>query len=158
MMVMAGAGTAGKVLTSRLLVFALGLSPLVLMAQPGNTRVVADGISEPLTAQPGDPERGRSIVGNRQLSMCLLCHTGPFPEERFQGNLAPALDGAGQRLSAAQLRLRLVDSKRINPDSFMPAYHATGGLQRVGAAWAGKPILSAQQIEDVVAYLSILRH
>jgi sulfur-oxidizing protein SoxX len=90
--------------------------------------------------------------------MCLLCHTGPFPEERFQGNLAPALDGAGQRLSAAQLRLRLVDSKRINPDSFMPAYHATDGLQRVGPAWAGKPILSAQQIEDVVAYLSLLRH
>ncbi len=157
-MAMARAGTARNFFASLLLVLPLALSPLVLLAQPGNTIVGTDGISEPLTAQPGDPERGRRIVGNRQLSMCLLCHTGPFPEERFQGNLAPPLDGSGQRLSAAQLRLRLVDSKRINPDSIMPAYHATGGLQRVGASWAGKPILSAQQIEDVVAYLSLLRH
>lgn len=119
--------------------------------------VVGDGIPESLTHQPGDAARGRNIVASRQTSLCLLCHTGPVPEERFQGNLAPGLSGAGQRWTAAQLRLRLVDSRRLNPDSIMPSYHRTEGLTRVGTAWQARPILSAQQIEDVVAFLATLR-
>lgn len=119
--------------------------------------VVADGIPEPLSATAGDAARGRAIVANRSLSLCLLCHTGPFPEERFQGNLAPDLAGAGRRWSAAQLRLRLVDSRQLNPDSIMPAYHRSEGLTRVGTAWQAQPILSAQQIEDVVSFLLTLR-
>jgi sulfur-oxidizing protein SoxX len=114
-------------------------------------------IDRPLTDVPGDAARGRAIVVNRQLGLCLLCHSGPFPEERFQGNLAPDLAGSGARWSEGQLRLRLVDSRRLNPQTVMPAYYRTDGLVRVGAAWRGKPVLTAQQVEDVVAFLRTLR-
>ena len=119
--------------------------------------VVGDSIPEPLTPVPGDPARGRAIVANRQVGLCLLCHSGPFPEERFHGNLAPDLGGAGSRWNTGQLRLRLVDSRRLNPQSLMPAYHRVAGLERVGTGWKDKPVLSAQQIEDVVAFLATLR-
>ena len=116
-----------------------------------------DAFDTPLTATPGDAARGRAIVVNRQVGLCLLCHPGPFPEERQQGNLAPSLAGAGARWSTAQLRLRIADARRIDPQGIMPAYHRTEGLQRVGPAWQGQPILSAQQVEDVVAFLATLR-
>jgi sulfur-oxidizing protein SoxX len=119
--------------------------------------VVGDAIPLPLTATRGDAGRGRAIVANRQVGLCLLCHTGPFADERFQGNLAPDLAGAGKRWNAGQLRLRLVDGRRLNPQTIMPAYYRTDGLVRVGRAWQGKPVLSAQQIEDVVAFLQTLR-
>jgi sulfur-oxidizing protein SoxX len=116
-----------------------------------------DAIPQSLTGAKGDPVRGRAIVANRQVGLCLLCHSGPFPDERFQGNLAPDLRGAGARWSEGQLRLRIVDSSRINPDSIMPAYHRTEGLVRVAPAWRDKPVLTAAQIEDVVAFLMTLR-
>jgi sulfur-oxidizing protein SoxX len=116
-----------------------------------------DSIPASLTGAKGDPARGRAIVTNRQLGLCLLCHSGPFPEERFQGNLAPDLAGAGKRWSEGALRLRIVDSSRINPATIMPAYHRTDGLARVAPAWRGKPVLSAEQIEDVVAFLTTLK-
>jgi sulfur-oxidizing protein SoxX len=120
--------------------------------------VVGDGIPQPLTATPGDAARGRAIVASRQTGLCLLCHSAPIAEERFQGNLASDLAGAGSRWSEAQLRLRLVDARRLNPASTMPAYYRIDGLQRVGEAWQGRTVLSAQQIEDVVAWLRTLRH
>jgi sulfur-oxidizing protein SoxX len=116
-----------------------------------------DAIATPLTDQPGDAARGRAIVVNRQLGLCLLCHTGPFVEERFQGNMAPDLSGAGARWSDGQLRLRLVDGRRVNPQTLMPSYRRTEGLVRVGAAWRDKAVLSAQQVEDVVAFLKTLK-
>jgi len=116
-----------------------------------------DGLPQSLTGTRGDPGRGRAIVANRQVGLCLLCHSGPFPEERFQGDLAPDLRGAGRRWSEAQLRLRIVDSSRINPATIMPAYYRTEGLTRVAPAWRDKPVLSAAQIEDVVAFLLTLR-
>ena len=116
-----------------------------------------DAIDEPLTATPGNPARGRAIVTSRQKGLCLLCHSGPFPEERFQGNVAASLDGAGARWTEGQLRLRIVDARRLHPDSPMPAFHRTQGLQRVGATWRDKPVLDAQQVEDVVAFLKTLR-
>ena len=119
--------------------------------------VVGDGIPQPLTATPGDAARGRTIVASRQTGLCLLCHSAPIAEERFQGNLATDLAGAGTRWSEAQLRLRLVDARRLNPESIMPAYYRVEGLQRVGEAWQGRTVLSAQQIEDVVAWLRTLR-
>ena len=123
----------------------------------GGVREVRDGITTPLTAVPGDAIRGRAIVANRQLGLCLLCHTAPIAEDKFQGDLAPSIAGAGSRWSAAQLRLRIINSRRVNSDSIMPAYHHTDGLTRVGRAWAGKTILDAQQVEDVVAYLLTLK-
>ena len=108
-------------------------------------------------AAQGDAARGRAIVANRQLSLCLLCHTGPIPEERFQGNLAPDLQGAGSRWTADQLRDRIMDASRFNPDTIMPAYYKTDGLHRVAAAYKDKTILTAQQIEDVVAWLQTLK-
>jgi len=95
-------------------------------------------------------------VANRQVGLCLLCHSGPFPEERFQGDLAPDLRSAA-RLSESQIRQRIVDSTKLNPQSIMPAYYRTEGLERVAPAYRGKTILSAEQIEDVVAYLTTLK-
>jgi len=126
----------------------------------GTVAVAGDAIPAALTganAYVGDPLRGRAIVANRQVGLCLLCHSGPFPEERLQGDLAPDLKGAGSRWSAAQLRLRIVDSSRINPATIMPAYYKVEGLTRVAPAYQGKPVLSAEQIEDVVAFLATLR-
>ena len=118
---------------------------------------VGDGIATSLTGAPGDATRGRAIVVNRQLGLCLLCHSGPFSEERMQGNLAPSLAGVGARWSEAQLRLRIVDARRVNPQSIMPAYHRSEALARVGSAWQGRPLLTAAQVEDVVAFLVTLR-
>ena len=119
--------------------------------------VIGDAIPDSLTDTKGDPERGRSIVLNRQVGLCLLCHSGPYPQEKFQGTLAPNLEGAGSRSSEGQLRLRMVDATRLYPNSIMPPYYRVDGLVRVDPAFAGKPILTAEQIEDVVAYLLTLR-
>ena len=150
----------------RKLVWVMALALLWSCCPPGAGRtqealvsfsVSGDGIERSLTGAPGDSARGRAIVTNRQVGLCLLCHSGPFPEERFQGDLAPDLKGTGSRWSEGQLRLRIVDSARINPATIMPAYHRTDGLVRVAPAWRGKSILSAEQIEDVVAFLMTLR-
>ncbi|MGH6769351.1 MAG: sulfur oxidation c-type cytochrome SoxX [Xanthobacteraceae bacterium] len=119
--------------------------------------VVGDAIPRSLTGAKGDPARGRAILTNRQVGLCLLCHTGPFPEQKFQGTLAPDLKGTGTRWSEGQLRLRIVDSSRINPETIMPPYYRVHGLSRVAPAFANKPILTAEQIEDVVAYLTTLK-
>ena len=129
---------------------ALLLLPTAVWAQQ-------DSIPQSLTGQPGDAGRGRAIVANRTVGLCLLCHSGPIPEERFQGNLAPSLAGAGARSTPGQLRLRLVDAARLNPDTIMPPYYRSDGLVRVARNFQGKTILTAQQIEDVVAYLATLK-
>ena len=135
-----------------------GLAPAAgAQVAPSEVSVVGDAIPAPLTATPGDAARGRAIVANRSVGLCLLCHSGPFPEERCQGTLAPGLGGAGARLSEGQLRLRLVDGARVNPDTIMPSYYRTAGLQRVARAFDDKTILTAQQIEDVVAWLATLK-
>jgi sulfur-oxidizing protein SoxX len=119
--------------------------------------IVGEAIPASLTGTVGDPVRGRAIILDHRLGACLLCHTGPFAEEKFQGTLAPDLSGTGSRWSEAELRLRIVDPTRLNPDTIMPAYYRVEGFTRVGHAWRGKPILTAEQIEDVVALLVILR-
>jgi sulfur-oxidizing protein SoxX len=119
--------------------------------------VAGDAIPASLTGAKGDSVRGRAIVVNRLVGLCLLCHSGPFPEERFQGTLGPDLKGTGARWSEGQLRLRMVDATQINPDSIMPPYYRVDRLTRVAPAFLGKPVLSAEQIEDVVAYLTTLR-
>jgi len=115
-----------------------------------------DAIREALTSAPGDPGRGREVLVGRDGN-CLLCHAVPETGARFMGNLAPPLSGVGARLTAGQLRLRVVDSSRLNPDTIMPSYYRVDGLNRVAEAWRGKPVLTAQQVEDTVAYLLTLR-
>jgi len=118
--------------------------------------VTGDSIAQSLTGSPGDAARGRALVLER-TSTCILCHSGPFPEEKFQGDLAPSLAGAGSRSTEGQLRLRLVNASSLNPATIMPSYYRVDGLDRIAPAWRGKPILSAEQIEDIVAYLATLR-
>ncbi|MCG2625263.1 sulfur oxidation c-type cytochrome SoxX [Bradyrhizobium sp. WYCCWR 13023] len=118
--------------------------------------ITGDGIATSLTGAPGDAVRGRTLALARTTT-CILCHSGPFPEARFQGDLAPDLTGAGNRWTASQLRLRLVDASRFNPDTIMPSYYRNEGLVRVGRNFAEKPILSATEIEDIVAFLATLR-
>ena len=118
--------------------------------------VVGDAIPAPLTGGAGDATRGRALAVDRS-STCILCHSGPFPEQQFQGDVAPSLAGTGSRWSEGQIRLRLVDASRLNATTIMPSYYRIDGLNRVGRAWQGKPILSAEQIEDIVAYLVTLR-
>jgi sulfur-oxidizing protein SoxX len=119
--------------------------------------VVGDAIPTSLTGDKGDAARGRGIVTDRNVGLCLLCHSGPFSEVRLQGTLAPDLSGTGARLSEGQIRLRIVDSRRVNPATIMPPYFQVEGLQRVAPAFKGKPLLTAAQIEDVVAYLLTLK-
>ncbi len=142
-----------------LTVLAMQASPHAALADasPEAYVVVGDGIPAPLTREPGDAARGRAIVASRQTGLCLLCHSGPFAEDPSQGTIAPDLAGTGSRWTEAQLRLRIADSKRLDPASPMPSYFRRDGLTRVGSAWRDKTILSAQQVEDVVAFLRTLR-
>jgi sulfur-oxidizing protein SoxX len=143
-----------------LLLLILALAPLAPAAgqqAPEPFAIVGDAIPVPLTGTRGDTGRGRAIVTNRQVGLCLLCHSGPFPEERLQGTLAPDLKGVGSRWSEGQLRLRIVDAARLNPSTIMPPYYRIEGLNRVAPSLRGKPVLSAEQIEDVVAFLVTLR-
>ena len=119
--------------------------------------IVGDTVPTSLSGENGDPARGRAIITNRQVGLCLLCHSGPFPEEKLQGTLAPDLKGAGSRSTVGQLRLRIVDASRLNPDTIMPPYYRIDGLARVAPLFRDKPILTAEQIEDVVAFLATLR-
>jgi sulfur-oxidizing protein SoxX len=120
-------------------------------------QVVNRAIPQPLTAQPGDPEHGRRLVLEREAGDCTVCHAMPLPQRQFHGTIGPPLDGVGERYTAGELRLRLVDPQAINPQTIMPAYYKVAGLQRVLERYRGKPVLTAQQIEDVVAYLLTLK-
>lgn len=119
-------------------------------------RVVNGTIPTPLTTQPGDPMQGRAIVLDRNRGDCVVCHALPLPERQFHGTVGPLLDGIGTHSTAEVLRLRLVDPKTLNPQTPMPAYYKVEGLSRVLASYRGKPILTAQEIEDIVAYLLTL--
>lgn len=134
-----------------------GLLALTLLFGSGARAQTSDELLQPAGLAPGDAVLGRAIVADRQTGLCLLCHSGPFPEVRQQGTLAPALDGAGSRYSIGQLRMRVAEARRINPDSLMPSYRAVDAADRVGPQWRGRPLLSDQQIEHVVAYLATLR-
>jgi sulfur-oxidizing protein SoxX len=140
-------------------IVALALGAAAASAQEGLRpfTVAGEAIPASLTGTPGDAERGLKIVTNRQVGLCLLCHSGPYPQDRFQGTMGPDLTGAGARWNEGQLRLRMVDAARINPETIMPPYYRVDGLTRVAPGFRGKTILSAEQIEDVVAYLMTLK-
>lgn len=135
-----------------ILLGALGFSKV------GAQEIVAGQIEKPLTSTPGDAQHGRTIVLSRQTGLCILCHSGPFPEERFQGNLAPDLGISVASLTASQLRARIVNASYFNPNTIMPSYYRTDHLNRVASKFAGQTILNAQEIEDVVAFLLTLKN
>jgi sulfur-oxidizing protein SoxX len=120
-------------------------------------RITNGAIEEPLTAAPGNPALGRQIVRDLAHASCLICHAMPIPEEPDHGAIGPPLDGVGRRYAPGELRLRLVDPKYFNADTIMPSYWRVRGLNRVQTSYVGRPIYTAQQIEDVVAYLSSLK-
>lgn len=150
----------GRVLATVLLVLGLDAGLAAADNYPPllpESRFVGDTIPEPLTDTPGDPERGRQIVLDREVGNCLICHRVPEPAERFQGELGPDLSGVGSRLTAGQLRLRIVDQSRLNPRTLMPPYYRIDRLTLVADQYRGKPVLTAQQVEDVISYLQTLR-
>ncbi len=139
---------------------ALAFSLLVILnLNAVHAQVIAgDSIFESLSSEAGNPVRGRAIVASRQTGLCLLCHSGPFPEERFQGNLAPELKMSVARLNAPQLRARIVNAAHFNPQTIMPAYYETKHLNRVAPKFVGQTILSGQEIEDVIVFLLTLNN
>lgn len=116
-----------------------------------------DRINASLTGKPGDPATGKKVAINRKQGNCLACHSLPAPKQQYHGAIGPDLRGVGGRYSEGELRLRIVNSKIVNPETFMPAFYRNDGLHRVMKKWVGKTVLSAQQVEDVVAYLVTLK-
>jgi L-cysteine S-thiosulfotransferase len=114
----------------------------------------ADSLETPLAAA-GDPARGREVFVSRAGGHCVLCHAAPGVGSA--GNVGPSLAGVGARLTRGEIRLRIADMPRLNPDAAMPAFHRTEGLVRVAPEYRGKPALSGQQVEDLVAWLATLR-
>ena len=121
-------------------------------------------VAESLTGVPGDAARGEEVMTNRGLGNCIACHQATALEAYpFHGDVGPSLDGAGERWSEAQLRGIVANAKNTFPDTIMPAMYWTGPYVRPGNAFTGKaaegelpPLLTAQQVEDVVAYLMTL--
>ena len=149
---------------STLSVRSIILTALVLLAcAPARSDTLApylvdgDRITAPLDPGRPDPARGRAVLLHRETGNCLICHRLEASGERSQGDIGPPLDGVGTRLDAGQLRLRLVDQSRLNPDTLMPPYYRVDGLTRVAPRFAGKPALSGPEIEDVIAYLATLK-
>lgn len=118
--------------------------------------ITGDEIMAPLMGLQGDAARGEAVFAEREQGHCVLCHAVKGLDAEFQGNVGPALTGVGARLSEGQLRLRIADAQSLWPDTLMPSYYRTGGLNQVAPAYAGEPALTAQQIEDLVAYLGQL--
>ncbi len=119
--------------------------------------VGGESIDKSLTGQPGDPVNGRKVAIDRKLGNCLACHVLPVPEQPFHGDVGPDLSESGGNLSEGEIRLRVVDSKVLNPDTIMPAFYRNAGFERVMKKFQGKTMLSAQQVEDVVAYVMTLK-
>ena len=114
-------------------------------------------IAQSLTGKAGDPVAGKLVVTDRKLGNCLGCHSMPIANEADQGNVGPDLHGVGSRLTPGQLRMRIVNTMALDPTTIMPSYYRVDGLRQVGEKFEGKPILTAVQVEDVVAYLSTLK-
>jgi len=114
-------------------------------------------IPKSLTGKAGDPANGRKLAIHRKKGNCLACHKMPIPEQLFHGTLGPDLAGVASRYSEGELRLRIVDPKVLNDDTIMPAFYRDSGYTAVLKPFKGKTIISAQDVEDIVAYLMTLK-
>ena len=128
-------------------------------AQPlAKFQIKDGGIPASLTGRPGDPQKGRAAMVDQKLGNCLACHAvSALKSEPYHGNVGPSLDGVASRQTEAQIRLRIVDATKLNPETIMPPFYRVDGLNRVLHQFQGKPILTAQQVEDVVAFLETLK-
>jgi len=153
-------------LKAKTAILSVGVGIALLLAvsvQAGQSGIVAykvvDGHSIPksLTGQPGDPKRGRLTAVDRKKGNCLACHKMPIPEQQFHGDVGPDLAGVGDRLSEGEIRLRIVNPKIVNAETIMPAFYRADGFHRVLKGFEGKTIISAQDVEDIVAYLKTLK-
>ncbi len=130
---------------------ALTVLPVVAVAQVTDYQVEGDGIPKSLTGKPGVAARGKALLAKRDAANCLECHNIKDKDLAGGGNKGPALDGVGAVLTPAQLRLSVVDIGRSNPKAGMPSFHKAEALSKAG------PKLTAQEVEDVVAYLASLK-
>jgi sulfur-oxidizing protein SoxX len=120
--------------------------------------IVDHAIPASLTGKPGNPQAGEKVVVGRRAGNCLACHAvTALEKEPFHGNTGPSLDGVASRLSEGEIRLRLVDATKVNPETMMPSFYRVEGLNRVRKQFEGKPVLTAEQIEDVIAFLMTLK-
>ncbi len=147
----------GVVAAVAVAIFGLGFHSTVSVAGSVSYKVVDDGIAKSLTGKPGNAANGRKVAINRKQGNCLACHKMPIPEQQFHGEIAPDLEGVADRLTEAEMRLRVVDPKVINDDTIMPAFYRSDGLHRVLKKFDGKAMLTAEQVEDVIAYLLTLK-
>ena len=146
------ASLAGPILALGFGMAAAGAAELVAYQVVDETE-----IAKSLTGAAGDPKRGREVAIDRKLGNCLACHSLPIPEQQFHGATGPDLAGIGSRLTPGEIRLRVVNPKVVNPETMMPAFYRVAGLNRVMKDFADKPILTAEQVEDVIAYLMTLK-
>lgn len=131
-------------------VFAESVMPSKVMFDDG-------AVSASLSGAMGDPVEGRKVFANRKLGNCLACHVNAdLDEQPFHGEVGPALDGAGSRWEEAELRGIVANAKMMFDGTIMPAFYIDAGYTRNLEKFEGKSILSAQQVEDVVAYLKTL--
>lgn len=134
------------------------VSSFALATEASDIMIVDDGIPKALTDKAGDAAEGQKTLINRKQGNCLACHAvAELANQPFHGAVGPALNGVAGRYDEAQLRLLLVNAKMVNEDTIMPAFYRTNGLTRVAKKFDGKTILSAQQVEDVIAYLKTLK-
>ncbi len=161
-LVLAGVTGAGLLAACQSLEAADQSAPAATQVAEGSMVVayeVVDGAAIPkaLTDQPGDPENGREVAIHRRKGNCLACHIMPIPEQSFHGEIGPDLNGVGSRYDAGELRLRLVDPKVLNPHTIMPAFYRSEGFHRMLTDFEGQTMLTAQEVEDVIAYLQTLK-
>lgn len=133
------------------------MARLVVLALLLSSRLaLATDTLPPLVQLTASPAEGKRLFVQREAGHCVLCHQVAGLDAPFQGNLGPELTGVGSRLTAAQIRLRIVDASRLNPDTIMPPYYRREGLEQVAEAYRGSTVLSAEQIEHLVAWLASL--
>ncbi len=121
-------------------------------------KVEDEAIKASLTGKAGDAGNGKKVFLNRKKGNCLACHVvSSLKDQPFHGQVGPPLDGTASRWSEGELRLRIVNSKLVNEDTIMPAFHRSDGLHRVLKKFKGKPVLSAQEVEDVLAYVMTMK-
>ena len=146
-----------------LAVVAIGGSLALLLSSPASAadlikyQINNDAIATSLTRKAGDPVKGKKLATNRKKGNCLACHSMPIPEQAFHGNIGPDLKGISSRYSEGELRLRIVNPKVLNSETIMPAFYKADGFNRVMKKFAGKTIITAQEVEDIVAYLMTLK-